>query len=95
LPQSAIEIGSREQLDYLCAWQKAAYDAGLVGCDYPREYGGGGRDRCQLIANQLMQAAEGPVLMAYTEEVRAFRDDLEKQLEADIKTVTSKHGPSN
>jgi hypothetical protein len=34
-------------------------------------------------------------LMAYTEELRAFQDALEKQLEADIETVTSKHGPSN
>lgn len=34
-------------------------------------------------------------LLAYTEEVRAFQHDLEKQLEADIATITSKHGPSN
>lgn len=34
-------------------------------------------------------------LMAYMEEVRAFRDSLEKRLAADIETVTSKHGPSN
>lgn len=62
LPMSAIEIGTREQFGYLCAWQKAAYDAGLVGCDYPREYGGGGRTQCQAIANEEMVAAEGPVL---------------------------------
>jgi hypothetical protein len=31
-------LGSRPtELDYLCAWQKAAYEAGLVGCDYPRD----------------------------------------------------------
>jgi hypothetical protein len=34
-------------------------------------------------------------LMAYTEEVCAFRDVLEKQLKADIETATFKHGPSN
>ncbi len=34
-------------------------------------------------------------LRAYMEEVRAFHDVLEKQLQADIETVTSKHGPSN
>ena len=34
-------------------------------------------------------------LMAYLEEVSAFRDVLEKQLEADIEMVTSKDGPSN
>ena len=30
LPLSALEIMTREQLDYLQAWQKSAYDAGLV-----------------------------------------------------------------
>lgn len=60
LPLSALEIATREQLDYLCAWQRAAHGAGLVGCDYPREYGGGGRQGCQWIANQEMQAAGAP-----------------------------------
>ncbi|MFO7962601.1 MAG: acyl-CoA dehydrogenase family protein [Desulfobacterales bacterium] len=55
LPQSGIEITTREQLDYLTAWQRSAYNAGLVGCDYPREYGGGGRTDCQRIANEEMQ----------------------------------------
>ena len=62
LPQSALEIMTTEQLDYLCAWQKAAYDAGLVGCDYPEAYGGGGRSDCQRIANEEMQRAGTPFL---------------------------------
>ncbi len=62
LPQSPLEIASKEQLEYLCAWQKAAYEAGLIGCDYPREFGGGGRRDCQRIANQEMQAAQAPFL---------------------------------
>jgi alkylation response protein AidB-like acyl-CoA dehydrogenase len=62
LPQVPIEITTREQLDYLCAWQRRAYEAGLVGCDYPKEYGGGGRRNCQRIANQELQAASAPVL---------------------------------
>ena len=33
LPQTALEIMTTEQMDYLQAWQKAAYDAGLVGAD--------------------------------------------------------------
>ena len=45
LPTSALEIMTREQMDYLQSWQKAAYDAGLVGCDYPEAVGGGGRSR--------------------------------------------------
>lgn len=61
LPQSAIEIMSREQLDYLQAWQKSAFDAGLVGCDYPEAVGGGGRKGCQRIANEEMLAARTPL----------------------------------
>ena len=60
LPQSALEIMTKEQLSYLCAWQKAAYDAGLVGCDYPKSHGGGGKTDCQRIANQEMQSVATP-----------------------------------
>ena len=60
LPLSALEIMTPEQMDYLQAWQKAAYDAGLVGCDYPTEVGGGGRKDCQRIANEEMLAARTP-----------------------------------
>lgn len=62
LPQSPLEIMTHEQLTYLCAWQKAAYDAGLVGCDYPIECGGGGKKDCQRIANQEMQSVATPFL---------------------------------
>jgi len=60
LPQSAIEITTDEQMAYLRPWQKSAYDAGLVGCDYPKEYGGGGRTNCQRIANEEMQRIGTP-----------------------------------
>jgi alkylation response protein AidB-like acyl-CoA dehydrogenase len=60
LPQSAIEITTPEEMEYLSAWQKSAYDAGLVGCDYPREYGGGGRTDCQRVANEEMQRVATP-----------------------------------
>ncbi|GAB3271238.1 acyl-CoA dehydrogenase family protein [Parahaliea aestuarii] len=60
LPQSALEIMTEAQLAYLQDWQKAAYDAGLVGCDYPVEVGGGGRKDCQRIANQEMIRARTP-----------------------------------
>ena len=65
LPQTSLEIMTTEQLDYLVAWEKAAYDAGLVGCDYPKEYGGGGRTGCQRIANQEMKSLETPFLPNY------------------------------
>jgi alkylation response protein AidB-like acyl-CoA dehydrogenase len=60
LPLSPLEIMTPEQLSYLQAWQKSAYDAGLVGCDYPPEVGGGGRSNCQRIANEEMLAARTP-----------------------------------
>ncbi len=62
LPVSAIEIATHEQLAYLRAWQRAAYDAGLVGSDYPARYGGSGRRDCQAIANEEMRAAGAPYL---------------------------------
>lgn len=60
LPQTPIEILNDEQLDYLVNWQRQAYEAGLVGCDYPPEFGGGGRDKCQVIANEEMQRIGAP-----------------------------------
>jgi alkylation response protein AidB-like acyl-CoA dehydrogenase len=62
LPQGPLEIMTEEQLDYLCAWQKAAYAAGLVGCDYPEAFGGGSRKDCQRIANHEMQSTTAPFL---------------------------------
>ncbi len=60
LPLSPLEIMTTDQLQYLQAWQKAAYEAGLVGCDYPVDCGGGGRTDCQRIANSEMVAAKTP-----------------------------------
>jgi len=60
LPLTALEIMTTEQMAYLQAWQKAAYDAGLVGCDYPKEVGGAGRKDCQRVANEEMLAARTP-----------------------------------
>ncbi|NND68413.1 MAG: acyl-CoA dehydrogenase, partial [Halioglobus sp.] len=62
LPQSPLEIMTEPQLGYLQAWQKAAYDAGLVGCDYPVEVGGGGRQDCQRVANEEMIRARTPFM---------------------------------
>lgn len=60
LPLTALEIMTTEQLGYLQRWQQAAYDAGLVGCDYPTAVGGGGRRDCQRVANEEMFAARTP-----------------------------------
>jgi alkylation response protein AidB-like acyl-CoA dehydrogenase len=62
LPQGALELSDPDALAYLQKWQKAAYDAGLIGCDYPTEVGGGGKENCQAIANQEMLQAKTPYL---------------------------------
>jgi len=51
MPQTAAEVMTEEQRVWLCAWQKKAYQAGLIGCDYPKEYGGGGHQGFQRIAS--------------------------------------------
>jgi len=63
LPQSPLEVMTDEQRIYLQAWQKKCYDAGLIGCDYPKDYGGGGKKGFQRIANQEMAHAQVPFLI--------------------------------
>ena len=53
LPHGALELSDPAALDWLQAWQKSAYDAGLVGCDYPAEVGGGGLDRLIKVRQQM------------------------------------------
>ena len=63
LPISPLETKTQEQIDYLCAWQKRCYEAGLVGTDIPKKYGGHGRQGCQFIANRELSAAGTPFLV--------------------------------
>jgi alkylation response protein AidB-like acyl-CoA dehydrogenase len=63
LPVSVLEVMTEGQRDYLQAWQYRCWEAGLVGCDYPTEYGGGGHEGFQRIANQAMAAAGRPFLI--------------------------------
>jgi alkylation response protein AidB-like acyl-CoA dehydrogenase len=63
LPISAIEVMTTGQRDYLQAWQHAVYEAGLIGCDYPVAYGGGGHEGFQRIANQEMSRAGVPYML--------------------------------
>ena len=62
LPLTSFEVSDPSALKWLQKWQKAAYEAGLVGCDYPTEVGGGGLTGCQGIANSEMFAAKTPYL---------------------------------
>ncbi|MEM7437892.1 MAG: acyl-CoA dehydrogenase family protein, partial [Myxococcota bacterium] len=63
LPISPIEVMTIGQRDYLQAWQRKCYDAGLVGADYPKEYGGGGNEGFQHIANRELALARVPFLI--------------------------------
>jgi hypothetical protein len=60
LPITPIEVMTTGQRDYLQAWQRKCYDAGLVGADYPTEYGGRGHTGFQRIANQELARARVP-----------------------------------
>ena len=63
LPESALDVSDDEQRRYLCAWQKRCHEAGLVGSDYPVEYGGGGHEGFQQIASAEMTRAGVPYLI--------------------------------
>lgn len=87
LPVTATNLDKPDQLAWLKQWQKAAYDAGLVGCDYPSEYGGGGRSQCQAIANEEMVRAKTPYLpnivgmgMAGPTILHHAREEVKKEL---------------
>lgn len=62
LPSKPILLESDEQMAYLKAWNKSAYDAGLIGCDYPKEFGGGGHTGFQKIANREMLSCPTPYI---------------------------------
>lgn len=63
LPISPLEVMTTGQRDYLQEWQGRCYEAGLIGCDYPTEYGGGGHQGFQRIANREISRAGVPFLI--------------------------------
>jgi len=63
LPITPIEVMTVGQRDYLQGWQRKCYEAGLVGTDIAKEYGGHGHEGCQRIANQEMNRARVPFLI--------------------------------
>ena len=42
LPQTFMEVGSEEQLEFLRNWQRKVYEAGFIGLNWPKAYGGYG-----------------------------------------------------
>lgn len=64
LPQSFLEVETREQLEYLRAWQNQVYEAGYLGFDVPREYGGQGVDPARhAVVSQEMSRAGAPFMV--------------------------------
>ena len=63
LPLSALEVMTEAQCRWLQVWQRKVYDAGMVGCDYPAAYGGGGHTGFQRIAAQELARAKVPFLI--------------------------------
>ena len=64
LPQSFLEVATREQFEYLRDWQTSLYRAGYLGFDVPEDYGGRGIDRQrQAIVGQELARANAPFLV--------------------------------
>ncbi|MEO0435505.1 MAG: acyl-CoA dehydrogenase family protein [Pseudomonadota bacterium] len=62
LPQSFMEVGSEQQLDFLREWQHKVWNAGYLGMAWPKEYGGQGVDSLyQSIADQEMRRQAVPI----------------------------------
>ena len=64
LPQTFMEVGSEEQLDFLRDWQRKVYEAGYIGLNWPKQYGGYGLPASyQQIADQAMSHHRVPIIV--------------------------------
>jgi alkylation response protein AidB-like acyl-CoA dehydrogenase len=62
LPQTFMEVGSEQQLDFLRQWQYKLWNAGYLGVHWPKEYGGGGMHPAyQLVADSEMRRHQTPI----------------------------------
>ena len=62
LPQTFMEVGSEQQLEFLREWQHKVWSAGFLGMHWPKEYGGGGVDPVyQHIADKEMRRHAVPI----------------------------------
>ncbi|MDX1735445.1 MAG: acyl-CoA dehydrogenase family protein, partial [Halioglobus sp.] len=62
LPQTFMEVGDEQQLDFLREWQHKVWSAGYLGMAWPKEYGGGGVEPVfQGIADQEMARHNVPI----------------------------------
>src|SRR5262249_24257419 len=58
-----IEVNEGPLRHYLQDWQRRCYDAGLVGADIAKDYGGGVHQGFQRIANREMSLAGTPFML--------------------------------
>ena len=64
LPQTFMEVGTEEQLEFLIAWQRKVYEAGYLGMSWPKEYGGRGLpQKYQKIADEEMSRYRVPIMI--------------------------------
>lgn len=62
LPQTFMEVGSEEQLEFLREWQNKIWSAGYLGMAWPKEFGGGGVSSIfQGIADSEMRRNAVPI----------------------------------
>ncbi len=62
LPQTFMEVGSDQQLDFLREWQHKLWSAGYLGMAWPKEYGGQGVPPVfQVTADAEMRRAGVPI----------------------------------
>ncbi len=64
LPQSFMEVGTEQQLDFLREWQNKVWTAGYLGLAWPKEYGGGGVDPVfQNVVDREMRRLAVPICL--------------------------------
>ena len=62
LPQTFMEVGDEQQLEFLREWQHKVWSAGYLGMAWPKQYGGGGVERVfQSIVDQEMRRHDVPI----------------------------------
>jgi alkylation response protein AidB-like acyl-CoA dehydrogenase len=62
MPQTFMEVGTLEQMEFLREWQHKLWSAGYLGMAWPKEYGGQGVDaRFQSVADSEMRRQAVPI----------------------------------
>ena len=64
MPLTFMEVGTDQQFEFLCAWQRKVYEAGYLGAAWPAEYGGRGMHQdFQNIATDEMRLKGSPIML--------------------------------